>query len=247
LGLCRPVPYSEGGQGPESPEGGQDSPYPAVRLLQNLATPGGRVAGLPRYRLCPATMVPMSILLGLLPFLVCFVLMRLVGPTAGLIAAFVASLALSLRMLWRNESVKIFEIGSLILFAVLVTYTVLAAPRWTVASVRLAVDGELLGIVVVSLAIGRPFTLQYARERVPEQFWVSPIFLSTNRKITLVWAMTFAVLVAADGAAEYVAAIPLWVDITASIVAFVGAVWFSRWYPNVVRRRIARATDERRV
>jgi len=181
----------------------------------------------------------MSILLGVAPFLVFFALMRLAGPTAGLIAAFVASLALSLRMLWRGESVKILEVGSLILFASLSAYTLLTARAWTVATVRLAVDGGLLGIVLASLVIGRPFTLQYARERVPQQFWVSPIFLSTNRKITLVWAMTFAVLVAADAAAEYVPAIPIGVDIAVSVAAFLGAVWFSTWYPAAVRRSVA--------
>ena len=90
------------------------------------------------------------------------------------------------------------------------------------ATVRLAVDGGLLAIVLVSLAIGRPFTLQYARERVPEPIWALPVFFTTNRRITVVWAAAFAVHVAADAAAEYVPAIPLWFDIAVSIAAFVG-------------------------
>ena len=53
--------------------------------------------------------------------------------------------------------------------------------------------------------------------------------------------MAFAVHVAADAAAEYVPAIPLWLDVVASIVAFLGAVWFTRWYPAAVRRRFANA------
>jgi hypothetical protein len=112
-----------------------------------------------------------------------------------------------------------------------------------VATVRLAVDGGLLAIVLVSLAIGRPFTLQYARERVPEPIWVLPVFFTTNWRITVVWAVTFAVHVGADAAAEYVPAIPLWVDIGASIAAFAGAVWFTRWYPAAVQRRFANAAS----
>ena len=107
---------------------------------------------------------------------------------------------------------KILEIGSVVLFGLLVAYTLLAAPRWTVATVRLAVDGGLLTIVLVSLGIGRPFTLQYARERVPEPIWALPVFFTTNRRITVVWAVAFAVHVAADAAAEYVPAVPLWLD-----------------------------------
>lgn len=179
----------------------------------------------------------MSILLSLAPFAVFFVLMRLHSPIAGLIGALVASLLLCARMRWRGDAVKILEVGSLVVFALLTGYTWLAAPGWTVATVRLAVDGGLLAIVLVSLAIGRPFTLQYARERVPEQFWALPIFFTTNRIITAMWAAAFAVLVAADAAAEWLPSVPLWVEVVASIAAFLGAVWFTRWYPAAVRRR----------
>ena len=180
----------------------------------------------------------MGILLGLTPFIAFFVLMRLVSPLAGLLAALATSLALGVRMWRRGETVKILEVGSLILFGGLVLYTLLAAPAWTVASVRLAVDGGLLAIVVVSLAIGRPFTLQYAREQVPKEFWATPTFVKTNRLITSVWAAAFAVLVAADAAAEYLPAVPLSVDIAASIAAFGGAVGFTLWYPAHVRRAV---------
>jgi hypothetical protein len=175
-------------------------------------------------------------LLGLTPFIAFFLLMRLVSPLAGLIAALATSLALGVRMWRRGESVKILEIGSLLLFGGLVLYTLLAAPAWTVASVRLAVDAGLLAIVVVSLAIGRPFTLQYAREQVPKEFWATPLFINTNRLITSVWAAAFAVLVAAEAAAEYLPAVPLSVDIAASIAALAGAVGFTLWYPARVRR-----------
>ena len=163
--------------------------------------------------------------------------MRLLGFLRPYRVSLAVSSLLCLRMWRRGESVKILEVGSLILFGLLTAYTLLAAPRWTVATVRLAVDGGLLGIALVSLAIDRPFTLQYARERVPEQYWGLPIFLTTNRIITGVWAATFAIHVAADGAAEYVRAIPIWLDVAVSIAAFVGAVWFSRWYPVAVQRR----------
>ena len=179
----------------------------------------------------------MSILLGLSPFLTFFVLMRLVTPVVGLLGALVVSTFLCLRMWWRSESVKILEVGSLILFGLLSAYTVLAIPHWTVARVRLAVDGGLLAIALISLAIDRPFTLQYAREQVPQEYWGLPIFLITNRIITGVWATTFAIHVAADAAAEYVSAIPIWLDVGVSIAAFVGAVVFSRRYPEAVRRR----------
>lgn len=72
---------------------------------------------------------------------------------------------------------------------------------------------------------------------MPEQFWELPTFRITNRIITGVWAATFAIHVAADGATQYVPAIPIWLDVVVSIAASVVAVWFSRRYPEAVRRR----------
>jgi hypothetical protein len=73
---------------------------------------------------------------------------------------------------------------------------------------------------------------------VPAQFWGTPLFLATNRTISGVWAVAFAVLVAADAAAEYVPTVPLALDIGASVGALVVAVWFSTWYPDRVRRAV---------
>lgn len=179
----------------------------------------------------------MGLLLGLSPFVAFFLAMRLVSPVSGLVAALLVSALLCLRM-WRfGHSVKILEIGTFVLFATLVLYTLLAAPQWTVAAVRLVVDGGLLAIVLVSLAIGRPFTLQYAREQVPKEYWASPQFMAANRVISTAWAAAFLILVAADAAAEYLAAIPLWLDVVASIGALTGCVGFTIWYPSAVRRR----------
>jgi len=186
----------------------------------------------------------MSILLSLSPFIMFFVLMRLHSPIAGLLGALVVSLVLLARMCRRREAVKILEVGTLALFALLTAYTLIGSPNWTVATVRLAVDVGLLAIVLVSLAIGQPFTIQYARERAPEQFWVLPVFFTTNVIISAIWAGAFAVMVAADVAAEWIPAIPLWMDIGATLVALGGAIWFSNWYPAVVqRRRLAAAAS----
>lgn len=183
----------------------------------------------------------MSILLSLSPFAVFFVLMRGHSPLAGLLGASAVSVLLCARAWRRGEALKVLEVGSLVVFGALTVYTLLAAPHWSVATVRLAVDAGLLAVTVTSLAIGRPFTIQYARERVPEAVWGLPVFFTTNVLITAVWAGAFAVLVAADAAAEYAPAVPLWIDVAASVAAFAAAAWFSRRYPDVVRRRYARA------
>ena len=179
----------------------------------------------------------MGLLLAFAPFIAFFALVRLISPFAGLIAALVVSLVLCGRMMLRREAVKTLEIGTLVLFAALVLWTIVIGTEWSIARVRLAVDAGLLAIVVISLLVGRPFTLQYARERVPEPLWNTPQFLATSRIVALVWAGAFAVLVAADAAAEYVPEIPVRADVWASVAALVGAFWFTGWYPDQVRRR----------
>jgi hypothetical protein len=183
----------------------------------------------------------MSILLGFAPFIAFFVLLRLGSAVAGLGAAAAISLWLCLRTWRRKEAIKILESGSFVLFAALFLYSLAAAPTWTVATVRLLVDGGLLIIVLLSLAIGRPFTMQYAREQVAQKYWTSPLFIRSNRLITAVWAAAFAVLTAADAAADYVPALPLGLDIAAAAAALLAALGFTAWYPAQLRRRMGAA------
>lgn len=180
----------------------------------------------------------MGILIGLSPFVGFFLVMRIAGPLPGLCTALAISLALCWHMWRRSEAIKILEVGSLVLFFGLTSYTLVIHPVWSVATVRLSVDSGLLVIVLLSLAIRHPFTLQYARENVPRELWGKASFRTTNYLITGAWAGAFMVLVAADAAAEYVTDIPIWIDITASIVAFIAALLFTIWYPTVVQRRI---------
>jgi intracellular septation protein A len=183
----------------------------------------------------------LSILVGFAPFIAFFVMTRIGSAASGLWLAAILALAVALHDRWRGVSVKIIEIGAVLLFGGLALLTALAGIEWSVAAARAAVDGGLALIVAVSLLIGRPFTLQYARERVPEALWTSPIFLSVNRRITLVWGAAFVVMTLADLAAIYVPAIPIWVDVVATLVALVAAIRFTSWYPEQVRRQVAGA------
>ena len=81
-------------------------------------------------------------------------------------------------------------------------------------------------------ALGRPFTLQYAREQVAPELWASPEFIRTNYVITAVWALAFAVLVIADLILLYRPDLSPRLGIFLTIAALVGAVKFTSWYPE---------------
>lgn len=166
----------------------------------------------------------MNLLLSFAPFVVFAVLLHLGYVEAGLWAAAATAGLLVLRdRVILGRSLKILEIGTMILFTALAAYTRITGTVWTIPAVRLVVDSGLLAIVLVSLAIGKPFTIQYARDSVPAEYWQSPRFLETNRRISMVWAAAFAVLVVADAAMTYVPAIPARLDIVATVIALVWA------------------------
>ena len=177
----------------------------------------------------------LGILLAFAPFLAFALIDRLSGPTEGLIAGAVVSAALLLRDLIQGRTAKVLEIGTAILFGGLALYALLGRPSWSVVGVRLVVDAGLLLIVLASLVMRRPFTLQYARERVAPELWGEPEFVRTNHVITAVWALAFAVMVVAELVLLYLPDIPPRAGIVAIVLALVGAVKFTGWYPE--RRR----------
>jgi hypothetical protein len=174
----------------------------------------------------------MGILLAFAPFIAFAIVDRLSGPIEALVAGAVVSAALLLRDLVRGKTVKVLEIGTVILFGGLALYALLSRPSWSVTSVRLVVDAGLLLIVLASLAIRRPFTLQYAREQAVPALWTSPEFVRTNYVITTVWALAFAVMVAAELVLLYMPGVPPRAGIIAIVLALVGAVKFTGWYPE---------------
>jgi hypothetical protein len=182
----------------------------------------------------------MGILLAFAPFIVFAVLDRIVGPAEALAAGAAVSAVLIARDLVRpGRSVKILEAGTFVLFAGLALYTVLSGANWSVIGVRLCVDVGLLAVVLVSMAARRPFTLQYAREQVAPQLWNRPEFIQTNYVITGVWALAFFVMVLAELALLYVPGLPPRAGVVAVILALVGAVKFTSWYPERQRRQVA--------
>ena len=176
----------------------------------------------------------MGMLLAFAPFLAFVVIERLVGVPAGLAAGALLSAALLLRdAVSRTRHVKVLEIGTFMLFGGLTVIALLpGAAQWSIAAVRLRVGAGLLLIVLASIAMGRPFTLQYAREQVSSDLWGRPEFVRTNYVITAAWAVAFAVMVIADLALIYLPALPHSVSIVSTVLALVGAVKFTGWYPE---------------
>jgi len=181
----------------------------------------------------------MGILLAFAPFIIFAIVDRFIGPTQGLCAAALASFLLVLRdWLTTGRHFKILELGTFLLFLILSLYALLERPDWSVVAVRLFVDSGLLLIVVMSIFIGRPFSMQYAQEEVSPDHWNKPEFKRANYVISGVWALAFAVMVIAELLLLFYPTVSHRIGIIAIVGALVGAVKFTRWYPTTLRDRV---------
>jgi hypothetical protein len=174
----------------------------------------------------------MKILLAFAPFIVFVIMERFVGYTGGLAAAALTSVVLIVREYVAKRTPKILEVGTLILFTGLAIYAAVRHPAWSIIAVRLLVDAGLLLVVIASLALRKPFTLQYAKEQVAPELWESPEFKKTNYLITGVWALAFAVMVAAEAAILFVPSVSQKAGVWIAIIAIYGAFRFTVDYPK---------------
>jgi hypothetical protein len=138
----------------------------------------------------------------------------------------------------RGGSLKPLEVFEVAFFGSLALIGLLASEdltrwleKWSGEVSSLALAAFTLG----SLLVGNPFTLPYAKETTPREYWDSPIFLSINRMITLVWALAFTVAAAAGLYGNTVLDQPdnFWTAWIVPIGAMLFAFSFSEWYPDV--------------
>ncbi len=108
-------------------------------------------------------------------------------------------------------------------------------------AVRLAVDVGLLSIVLLSLAIRLPFTLQYAREMVDAETLKLPGFMKANYILTWAWAGAFVLMLVADMLIIYMPSLPLWIGFAVAFAARNSAVAFTKWYPQYRRAKYGAA------
>jgi hypothetical protein len=165
------------------------------------------------------------------------------------------SIALGLSILFiylrlrRGGSLKPLEVFEVAYFGSLAVIGLLASDdlirwleKWSGEMSSLALAAFTFG----SLLLGNPFTLPYAKETTPREYWESPIFLSVNRSITLVWALAFTVAAAAGLYGNSILDQPdnFWTAWIIPIAAMLFAFSFSEWYPDVASAGAPRPPDE---
>lgn len=178
----------------------------------------------------------MNILLAFAPFIMFVIIERTVGVLEGLAAGAVLSAGLVLRdWLQPERRAKLLETGTFLLFVGLTLYAPMVdGESWTISETRLRVDTGLLFIVLLTMALRRPFALAYAREKEPEYVWKNARFVRMHYVITTAWALAFAAMVAADLLLAFQPRLPQVISVAVTIAALAAAMKFTVWYPERV-------------
>jgi hypothetical protein len=175
----------------------------------------------------------MAELLSFLPLIVLGILgghlPRPIAFAIGFGAAVVAAAAQGLR-----GDIFHFQIALLaVLTAVGLGHALAAdiAERWS----GVVIGGGLAAFALASVALGRPFTVDWAYQRVDPALWTHPTFLQVNVDISLVWGAIFLV--------QSVVALPMlrrfgrpWHRSVAHLGLIAAGIWFSNWHPSATSR-----------
>ncbi len=181
----------------------------------------------------------MMIFLVLLPFGVFSLLILLTSAEIALFASAMTSLAVIAHDFVRGRHLKMLGAGSVVLFLGLGFYLTLVDAGLSTSAIKLAVDAGVLAISLGSLAIGQPFTLQYAREVVDAETAALPDFIKANYIITWAWAACMLLMMVSNILMIYLPGLPLWAGIAIAFAARSTAVYFTKWYPEHRKAKFA--------
>ena len=181
----------------------------------------------------------MMIFLILAPFGAFAALMLVTSAAVSLFASAAICLLVVAYDILHGRSIKMLGAGSAVLFATLGGYITLVDSSWSSSAVKLTVDCGVLAIALLSLAIRRPFTLQYAREVVDAETAVLPGFRRVNYILSTAWTVAFLLMMIANALMIYVPGLPLWSGIVIAFAARNTALYFTKWYPEYRRAKFA--------
>ena len=155
---------------------------------------------------------------------------------SGAVALGLAAVILSLNWI-RGGTPKLLEYSDVVYFTLFTVVVAFASDptrdwleRWGGEMANIA----LVVIVLGSIVIRRPFTLQYAKEGTDPEIWDTPEFLKVNYQITWVWAAAFLIQAASGFYGDWVLGESdnIWTGWIIQIWPLIIAAQFTIWYPE---------------
>jgi len=157
----------------------------------------------------------------------------------GLVVALVLVVVMGITRLHRG----VILWAGLVFFACATVAVVLLNNMWIAQHMGVMANGALAVSTWLTIAIKKPFTLDYARDHTDPSLWDHPLFIRTNVVIASVWGLTFSVnTILAWGKMKHFILSELGYE-AISYTLLIGTVAFTTWYPNYIHRR--RELEER--
>jgi hypothetical protein len=186
---------------------------------------------------------------GIVPW----VLMSVVSGPGRFEEAASAALGLMLLTLWagsrRGIRVHLLETFGAAFFGVLAILG-LVAPHDVIEWLEVWA-GELSSIAlasfaIVTLLIRKPFTMAYARDTTPPEYWDTPQFKKINDAISAAWAFSFTVSAISGAISNTVMrdGDDFWTSWILPLAATFFAIQFTEFYPDHATAKFAREIGE---
>jgi hypothetical protein len=137
-----------------------------------------------------------GIFIALIPWIVFTVLASHATLKIGSLVALAAAIVIAVPGI-RAGRPKLLEVAAVVTFVGFVVVAFLAdgsTAHWVARYAR-GIAAAILALISFASLSFTPFTEQYAREQVTEQYWGSPKFKQINRRLTTMWGCIFAAMV----------------------------------------------------
>jgi hypothetical protein len=138
-----------------------------------------------------------ALLIGFAPLVIFCFLARL-SLSLALWIAFAMSFSLGIRSFLETGILRLLDAAGMVLFGLLALYAGFIQRGIELSWIAMILEAGLLGIAVWSLTARRPFTSEYAGEKISHEHWDTPQFARAQYRLTGVWAATFAAMAAGD-------------------------------------------------
>ena len=157
-----------------------------------LAKHSGEMAGRGKGGAAAAVSSVVAFVVGFVPWIVYWIL---VGNAPFLTAVLVGlglAVVINIVTLLRHQPLMVLEAGTAVVFGVFVIMALTLSDDFLERWLQPLGNAGLFAIVLVSILIGKPFTLQYARKSTPPELWDEPGFVFICRQLAWLWAGTIA-------------------------------------------------------
>ncbi len=129
--------------------------------------------------------------------------------------------------------------GSLLFFLLMTVGVVVLTNSWIIKNAGIISNSALIIITFISIIIGKPFTIQYAKETVPSERWKHPLFIRINYLLSIFWLVVFMIGLLLYLIRDYFQ-ISHWIYAFISYIPLIIGIFFTAWFPDWYKERYLR-------